>query len=62
MFKFDVTKDSEATKVVNWCKVNGFDYNIEIKDKERSKILYPFNIEAPIEKLDELKSSIGVIQ
>lgn len=62
MIKFDCTKDITATKVVNWCKKNGYDYNIEIKDEERSKVMYPFNIEAPEIMLSDLQKAVEVSQ
>jgi len=59
MIRYDTSSDKIAKIIINWCKENGFVYSFDTKNKERNFYTYPFTIDAPLQRRDELMDLIS---
>lgn len=59
MIRHDTSNDKIAKIIINWCKENGFTYSFDTKNKERNFYTYPFSIDAPFQRRDELMDLIS---
>lgn len=59
MIRYDTSSDKIAKTIIGWCKENGYPYVFDTKNKERNYFTYPFTIEAPLQRRDELMELIS---
>ena len=59
MIRHDTSNDKIAKIIINWCKENGFAYSFDTKNKERNFYTYPFTIDAPLQRREELMDLIS---
>ena len=59
MIRHDTSNDKIAKIIINWCKENSFAYSFDTKNKERNFYTYPFTIEAPLQRREELMELIS---
>jgi len=54
MIKIDTSNDSTCKAIITWCKENGHAYFFDT-DKTRASCTYPFLIDAPKEREEEIE-------
>ncbi len=57
MIKIDTSNDMVCKEIIAWCRENGFAYFFDT-DKTRKNCTYPFKIDAPKDREEEILNLI----